>query len=118
MQLPIAVNSQVLLICLNLYSALEHLRVQIGSHVLPIWIDAICINQTNNVEKASQVPMMGEIYASSMFTLSWLGPEADNSGVAVKALDHIGDASGLSRKSSSRRRYTSCAELSSVRSTP
>jgi hypothetical protein len=81
---------------LNLYSALEHLQQRAGSHdlFLAIWIDAICINQADNTEKSSQVQIMDDIYSSSLFTLSWLGPEADDSDLAIKALDYIGEQCG------------------------
>lgn len=38
-----------------------------------IWIDAICINQQDDVEKCHQIPLMGEIYAQASEVLSWLG---------------------------------------------
>ena len=39
-----------------------------------IWIDAVCINQGDNVERGSQVKMMGEIYQHAKDVLIWLGP--------------------------------------------
>ncbi len=36
------------------------------------WIDALCINQANNDEKAQQVPRMGIIYRSAHHVLAWL----------------------------------------------
>ncbi|KAK0624057.1 heterokaryon incompatibility protein-domain-containing protein [Immersiella caudata] len=91
--LPIFVDGHRFLVGLNLYSALEHLQQRAGTHDLfvALWIDAICINQVDNTEKSSQVQMMGEIYSSSQFTLSWLGPEADDSNLAIRALDYIGE---------------------------
>ena len=38
-----------------------------------IWIDAICINQIDDVEKSQQIPLMKEIYSRSSATLVWLG---------------------------------------------
>ena len=46
----------------NLFKALRRLRQAVG--VRTIWIDALCINQNDNVEKASQVARMAEIYQS------------------------------------------------------
>jgi hypothetical protein len=43
--------------------------------VSQLWIDAVCINQGDVEEKTAQVPLMGEIYASSGRVLGWLGPE-------------------------------------------
>ncbi|MCJ1253757.1 hypothetical protein MMC24_001570 [Lignoscripta atroalba] len=39
----------------------------------PIWIDAICIHQSNNDEKSIQVPLMREIYRKAKTVVSWLG---------------------------------------------
>ncbi|KAF1979876.1 HET-domain-containing protein [Bimuria novae-zelandiae CBS 107.79] len=40
---------------------------------LPIWIDAICINQADLEEKSTQVSMMGNIYSRAECVLIWLG---------------------------------------------
>ena len=39
----------------------------------PIWIDQLCIDQSNRVERSQQVDMMPEIYCKSGETLAWLG---------------------------------------------
>ena len=33
--------------------------------------------------------MMGEIYSSASFVLVWLGPEADDSAIAMHVLDEM-----------------------------
>ncbi|KAK0716231.1 heterokaryon incompatibility protein-domain-containing protein [Lasiosphaeris hirsuta] len=38
-----------------------------------LWIDAVCIDQTNPVERARQVNMMGDIYRRCTTDLAWLG---------------------------------------------
>lgn len=43
-----------------------------------IWADAICINQKDNLEKASQVAKMWQIYQWSSQIYVWLGPELSN----------------------------------------
>ncbi|KAJ8114363.1 hypothetical protein OPT61_g3738 [Boeremia exigua] len=40
---------------------------------LTIWIDAICIDQSNLTERSSQVRLMGQIYSKATATYSWLG---------------------------------------------
>ncbi|OQN96256.1 hypothetical protein B0A48_17818 [Cryoendolithus antarcticus] len=55
------------------------------------WIDAICIDQSNDVEKSAQVQMMGAIYRDAHMVLACVGPhvEADNSRMLCKYLrDH------------------------------
>ncbi|KAH8691062.1 heterokaryon incompatibility, partial [Phaeosphaeriaceae sp. PMI808] len=55
----------------NLHEALLCLRDQDIPRV--IWVDAVCIDQGNNVEKASQIPLMVEIYARAIRVIVWLG---------------------------------------------
>jgi hypothetical protein len=40
-----------------------------------LWIDALCIDQTNHEERASQVKMMGKIYSCAAAVTIWLGAE-------------------------------------------
>ncbi|KAG9187586.1 hypothetical protein G6011_05457 [Alternaria panax] len=40
-----------------------------------LWIDAICIDQTNDNERASQVKLMGRIYTQATAVTIWLGAE-------------------------------------------
>lgn len=51
-----------------------------------IWIDAICINQSHNLEKSHQVNMMGRIFKAAGCVISWLGEEADNSRSVMRAI--------------------------------
>lgn len=50
---------------------------------LPIWIDAICINQQANAEKADQIRLMGDIYKKARKVVVWLGPARDDSDTAM-----------------------------------
>lgn len=59
-------------VTLNLHLALEHLVREREN--LVIWIDAICINQSDDEEKARQVLYMRDIYAQAEETFVWLGP--------------------------------------------
>ncbi|KAI0151361.1 heterokaryon incompatibility protein-domain-containing protein [Pestalotiopsis sp. NC0098] len=40
-----------------------------------LWIDAICINQDNNNEKAAQISLMTRIYSRAKTVLLWLGED-------------------------------------------
>ncbi|KAK3352458.1 heterokaryon incompatibility protein-domain-containing protein [Lasiosphaeria hispida] len=44
--------------------------------VTVFWIDAVCINQGDDAEKATQIPLMGNIYSSASRVLGWLGADA------------------------------------------
>ena len=43
-----------------------------------LWIDAICINQTDDAEKNHQIPMMRDIYSQAELVLAWFGPTQDD----------------------------------------
>jgi hypothetical protein len=73
-----------LLVTTNLHVALAQLR----NHYLEriIWVDAICINQTDDDEKGLQVQSMAEIYASANRVVVWLGETSSNSDTAFDEL--------------------------------
>lgn len=75
----------------NLRSALLRLRKE--TQYRKLWVDALCINQSNQAEKAQQVPMMGEIYHRSYAVLIWLGEEAEESALALDFIAQITDLS-------------------------
>ncbi|KAK1573798.1 heterokaryon incompatibility protein [Colletotrichum navitas] len=56
-----------------------------------LWIDAICLNQSDNFEMGQQVPRMGEIYLHAYTGTAWLGTEGDGSTHAFEALRYLGD---------------------------
>jgi hypothetical protein len=68
---PVICSSSVISITTNLHDALVYLRYQDRSRYL--WVDALCINQIDNEEKSSRIPLMGEIYASAQQVVVWLG---------------------------------------------
>jgi len=37
------------------------------------WVDAICINQSNDDEKSHQIPLMRQIYRKALWVPSWIG---------------------------------------------
>lgn len=72
----------------NLRDALLHF--QLPDKELRIWIDAICINQSDTEEKSHQIPLMEEIYRKASNVLIWLGTESEGSKEAIRYLTHIG----------------------------
>ena len=40
-----------------------------------LWIDAVCLNQADEAEKAAQIPLMGHIYQQARAVHIWLGPD-------------------------------------------
>ncbi|TVY15876.1 Heterokaryon incompatibility protein 6, OR allele [Lachnellula arida] len=78
----ILLNGAPISITKNLESALRHLRLQ--DKPLTLWIDALCIDQSDDVEKGEQIEQMGQIYSEALSVITWLGPAADNSDVAMQ----------------------------------
>ncbi|KAE9366371.1 HET-domain-containing protein [Stipitochalara longipes BDJ] len=67
------------------------------------WIDAICIDQENVLERNHQVRLMKQIYSSAAKVVVWLGQEADDSDIAMKFMATKGLAE-LKRKGCGFRR--------------
>ena len=57
----------------NLHDALSQIRL--NRHEILLWVDAVCINQANEVEKTAQVRLMTRIYGRAELVLIWLGEE-------------------------------------------
>lgn len=74
----------------NLACALRHLRQRDKCRTL--WIDAICIDQSNIREREEQVARMAQIYKSAHRVVVWLGDsnEEHNSGLALRTMDYMG----------------------------
>jgi hypothetical protein len=68
---PITVNGKKMNVTQNLWDALFHLRDAHRTQTL--WIDAICIDQSNIEEKNMQVPLMSFIYSRAQEVVIWLG---------------------------------------------
>ncbi|KAH7317181.1 heterokaryon incompatibility protein-domain-containing protein [Stachybotrys elegans] len=71
----------------NLYSALIHLRSE--REVRTLWVDALCISQSNHGERNQQVRIMGDIYKSARQVVVWLGEAADDSHLVF---EHVEEA--------------------------
>jgi hypothetical protein len=72
----------------NLLELLKHLRRPANTRAL--WIDAICINQEDPIEKGEQVRRMYDIFKFASRTVIWLGKASDDSMEALRALEHMG----------------------------
>ncbi|KAK4555892.1 hypothetical protein LTR86_007112 [Recurvomyces mirabilis] len=72
-------------------NALRGLRLHNSTRV--IWIDALCIDQGNAEERASQVLLMAKIYSSATRTLIWLGEAYGNDAKALQCLHTLAQCS-------------------------
>ncbi|EXF79077.1 hypothetical protein CFIO01_06399 [Colletotrichum fioriniae PJ7] len=74
--LPLHVDNHLFHATKNLHSALQHIRLFLKqSQLVPLWIDAISINQADTAERSQQVSQMREVYTSADLVLTWLGPD-------------------------------------------
>jgi hypothetical protein len=57
----------------------------------PIWIDALCINQTDSTERDDQVRMMSDIYKTAYGVVIWLGEDdaSNNCSKGMKFLNEL-----------------------------
>jgi hypothetical protein len=73
-----------------------------------VWVDTLCINQQDNVEKSAQIWRMETIYRKADWVAVWLGEEAHGSGKVMSFLRRIpanveqsGSIKGILREGSS-----------------
>jgi hypothetical protein len=69
----------------NLFLALRRLRAEAKSSVVKLWIDAICINQEDNLERSVQVMLMQRIYLQAVTVIIWLGDFHIEKEICVEA---------------------------------
>jgi ankyrin repeat protein len=72
----IETNGKKFPVARNLFQALGHLRLQHQDRIL--WIDAICIDQSNLDERGHQVRQMSSIYQRAEQVIVWLGQASSN----------------------------------------
>jgi hypothetical protein len=87
----LVVDEQTLNITENLADALRNLRSSISSRF--IWADAVCIDQSNVVEKTHQVSIMNAIYRTAGEVLVWLGRESSFSDQGMEVIRYLTDLS-------------------------
>ena len=85
----ILVDKSSLQITKSLDCALRHSRDT--ERIMYIWADGICINQHDNIEKAQQVLLMGEIYSIAHHTVICLGPGDSTSGDILRKVQECFD---------------------------
>ncbi|KAI2628488.1 heterokaryon incompatibility protein-domain-containing protein [Hypoxylon sp. NC1633] len=82
-------NFGVLRIGKNLAAALRRLRLK--SRKRALWCDSICINQNDLAEREREVQRMAHLYLHVEKVVAWLGPEADDSQLALEKLALTGN---------------------------
>ncbi|KAH7124394.1 heterokaryon incompatibility protein-domain-containing protein [Dactylonectria macrodidyma] len=85
----VSIDKAALDITESLDSAMRHMRHQ--NEPIIVWIDQICINQSDDNEKNDQVEMMTRIYSKAEQVLVWLGPADQGSDDAMDLYAEVGD---------------------------
>ena len=95
-------NDRLVQVTPNLRDAL---RKWSGTPTL-LWIDAICINQQNILERNQQVNLMATIYQSATAVRVWLGPDEKNDAPTIfKAFGELKHGIGVMTKGGGQIRY-------------
>ena len=84
---PVTANLHAALLCLR-DAYLERL----------IWVDAICINQGDDAEKATQVQLMARIYAQARNVIVWLGPATPETSRALEVVQTFAAKKAIRRE--------------------
>ena len=92
----IQISQAPLRITENLAAALRRFRGPVRTK--RIWVDAICISQSDDEEKGFQVALMGDIYRNASRTWVWLGEESDDSDAAIDSILSFRDFSDFPEK--------------------
>ncbi|ORY18413.1 heterokaryon incompatibility protein-domain-containing protein [Clohesyomyces aquaticus] len=86
----ILLNGIEFMITPSLSSALQHLRLPTEERTL--WIDALCINQSDLDERREQVGYMRQIYSNCTLDILWLGLEREE---YLRGMEIINRVQGL-----------------------
>jgi hypothetical protein len=63
-----------------------------------LWVDALCINQSDITERGEQVKLMGDIYQAASGVYVWLGPEDSLTKTAIGLMHQLLQLSPLERQ--------------------
>lgn len=92
--LKIKLNNNFVFVRDNLWWALYYLRQ--ANKVRTLWIDALCINQENTLERNYQVARMKDIYSNAVKVVAWIGREPEDEeffGTAIAFLHELNTGS-------------------------
>jgi nucleoside phosphorylase len=80
----IMVNGKALYVTFELHMSLQYLRYPDRDRYL--WIDAICIDQSNLQERGHQVDQIGRIFSNAENVIFWLGRATDATDLLMELL--------------------------------
>ena len=86
------IDTKPFLVTPNLYDALNHWRgwkLVIGTTNTLLWVDAICINQDDLIERNHQVGLMSQIYSRAALVIAWAGTSDEDTWIAFKLISRL-----------------------------
>ncbi|KAH8900858.1 hypothetical protein GQ53DRAFT_740703 [Thozetella sp. PMI_491] len=85
-KLPLLLNDRHFSVFPNLMDAFYGLQRiwDFDDDVQHLWVDAICINQTDLVERSAQVDIMDQIFIGATTTAVWLGKTTPETAIAMR----------------------------------
>jgi hypothetical protein len=84
---PVALDGHVMLITVNLHRALTRLRQQTEERIL--WVDALCIDQSNLEERCIQVSQMQYVFRQASTVVVFLGEAWHGSDIAIDYMEML-----------------------------
>jgi hypothetical protein len=84
---PLLCDGRLINIHTNLRDAL--LRMRHRSFTIPVWADAMCINQSDEEEKLAQIRIMPDVYRNAQKVWVWFGNEVEATGDAIALLSQL-----------------------------
>ncbi|KAI5365744.1 hypothetical protein J4E82_011207 [Alternaria postmessia] len=86
----IYVDNQPVQVTKSLERALQEFRREgLFSDKFMLWVDALCINQDDLLERAVEVQRMKDIYSASWSVVAWLGEATANSGAGLQLVKDL-----------------------------
>jgi hypothetical protein len=85
----IVVDGYTISITTSLHGAFDAVRRK--TEPLLLWADALCINQQDDDERSQQVQLMNTIYTAATSVAVWLGPDDDDSSLAMDLLRGVAE---------------------------
>lgn len=89
----ILLDSQEYQVTENLFEALKELRIRESHRVL--WVDALCINQSDIAERSEQVQSMDSVYEKATRVIAWLGPHEGDSASTFEIFKRAESSGGF-----------------------
>ena len=89
---PVRIDTKPFLVTPNLYDALNHWRgwkLEVGTEKTLLWVDAICINQDDMIERNHQVGLMAQIYSRATLVITWVGPPDEDARAVLGLISKL-----------------------------